>query len=137
MIEHEVELLLGLFHLVSFEQTDVRAAEQMVQVVHENLIGMRVEQRGLSEVLSFLLLRLLPVATLDVVGSESVQTTHLIGLLSPMARGHVSLLPLVVDFSTGRFENLHEVLLLVLTIVLQLETGLVRGGGHGEQHTYR
>ena len=52
--EDKVELLVGLVHLVALQEAEVGAAQQVVLLVHQDLVRGGVEQGGLREQLALL-----------------------------------------------------------------------------------
>ena len=80
LIQHEFELCVSLIHLFSLQQAEISPTEQMVLVVHDDLVGRGVKQGGLSEKLALFVLVLFLVSQLDVMGGQSVQRLHLITL---------------------------------------------------------
>lgn len=81
-------------------------------VVHNNLVGRRIQMRGLLEELSFLVLGLLPVRLLHVVGGQHIVGSHLILFEIPIAN---------VALGSGCLKDLYEIRCLVLLIVSNLD----------------
>lgn len=48
LLQDKVELSLGLVHLVAFQEAEVSSPQQMVWVVHDNLVSCGVEEGGLQ-----------------------------------------------------------------------------------------
>lgn len=112
LVEHKVELGISLVHFVSLQKAEAGSPQQMVLVVHDDLVGHGVQQRGLRDELLLGIFVLLFACLLDIVGRQRVQTGHLVLLV-------VSVVQVSVD--TCRLQQLDEVLGLALFVVLQLK----------------
>ncbi len=80
-------------------------------VIHDDLIGGRVQQRGHREHVAPFLLVLHAMCLLHVVGREHVQGLHLV-LLEVRVRQ--------VGVGTRRLQDAHEVVDMILLVVFQL-----------------
>ena len=76
MIQHEIELIIGLFHLVTFEETEIGATQQMVLVVHDDFVTGRVKLRRFREQFPFLVFDLFTIRLLNVVSTEAIDDVH-------------------------------------------------------------
>ena len=47
LLEDKVELSLSLVHLVTFQETEVSSPQQMIGIVHDDLVSCGVEECGL------------------------------------------------------------------------------------------
>ena len=48
LLEDKVELSLSLVHLVTFQETEVSSPQQMIGVVHDDLVSCGVEECGIK-----------------------------------------------------------------------------------------
>lgn len=112
LVQDKVELCISLVHLVSLEQTKVGTAQEMVLVVHNNAVSGGVQQRGLSEQLSLLILVLLFVRLHDVVRSQSVQGSHLVSFKVCVVKAGIS---------SGGLQEFDKVRHIALLVIFQLQ----------------
>ena len=81
-------------------------------IVHDDSVGSGVEQRGLGEQLSLLVLVLFAVGLLHIVSGQGVQGPHLVTLAVGVVQAGVR---------SRRLQDLDEVICKVLFVVLQLQ----------------
>lgn len=112
LIQHEIELRIGLVHFVAFQQTKVCTAQQMVLIVHDNLVGRGVQVCGLHEQLALFLLGALTVGLLHIVGGQRVVGTHLIFLIFAIIQ---------IALDSRRLQYFDEVICLILLVISDLE----------------
>lgn len=112
LIQHEIELSIGLFHFVTFQQTKVCTAQQVILIVHDNFVGCGIQMRCFHEQFALFVLGFFTIRLLYIICGKHIVRAHLIFFIVAIV---------CVRLGSGRFQNFYEIVCLVLLIISQLQ----------------